>query len=1288
MTDSNISSSSNNKISYLVNSQVPFFVRNDHPNFVRILESYYEFLEQQGYELDTLKNMRQYNDVDTSIDLFLQKFYDSLLKFIPKETSVDKTLIVKHIKDFYRSRGTEKSARFLMRVLFNEEIDSFYYPKKDVLRASDGKWYVEKSIKVFDVKVNGVINDDLEFLNSLANRRITGNTSNAYAVVENVKSYFDGGALALVREIKISNVVRAFIPGESVYITYDDNGIEKILTANIFSGTINTVQVLNPGTGYSVGDLVPVDSNTGKGGIIFVSSVSTGNVTSLRVIEGGAGFRFNDPIFFSGGGGSGGSAIVTLTNDDSSVHPNTYNIVSSTISLEANTPISNSVYSNLNNSNANTTIANAVNFFLFANTGPIRATAILVRGDNYTSAPSAVAVSNNIVRSLGILGAMRIVDGGLNYSVGDTITFTNVDTGYGKAIGTGAAANVTAVAANGRIQQVRFVSVPGHIVGGSGYSQFTLPKASVNSANGNGANIIVTTLLGLGESLLANSGTIGSISTLTISSRGSGYVDPPTINLTSIGDGTAQAVATIITGSITYPGRYLNDDGHLSGYNFIQNRDYYQNFSYVLRLKRAISEYRQAMKELIHPAGMKLFGEFLYEEVVKSANVISTSDVHTSNNIYAANYSATSNANGKLVIVTAGRDIYSVTNTYLNFTSANTLMPGTVSANNGNGNTTILIGTGTNFTTLKAGDNIIITGLQNTFTVGTVSNNTILTVASGNLPPRISGNTYSKILTIASANLADGIYSASRINSNSFQVYTANTVMAGTVSANSGNGNTTTLMGTGTNFTILRAGDNIRIAGLQNVFTVGAVSNSTQLYVTGGSLPKGITGNTYSRIFYSANATGTIYFNEFPTPVYPIPFAGATLDINLRENWMANNSILRNIPGTSSPYIAISNGSFTRASAADWLNVAGNGLETQAANNVLRRGPVRGGLFEVGSTFAPTRSDLAGVVAGSPGTLPWGTFDVNSGYNSAARTIALIAPNIVRLTLSGTSTVSNASLTLFVSSTSPLAATQGQTVSTYIALAQQAGTGNPQVSTTIVEEAAGNNYLTEGGSGFYTLTSTLQPFVRTRVIQNAATVTAYMALRVTIPNIGAWSITLDVSLQTLHTGLPTSPMLTGSSGTVTRAADRLRVPYAAGASGTIVVIANENIETSSSFGRYVQLDTGDNANRLNLVRGNADGTVSFGAAGTGSGGVTIAAALGRKAIAAAYGPNDLAISVNGSAVAKSGTHTTPPGLSTLWVGSGRNGSEINGFIERVIVFPTRLSDATLRQYSTLNTWGG
>lgn len=606
----------NNKISNLINSQVPFFVRNDHQNFVRFLEAYYEFLEQDGGLVDRSKNLRSYQDIDRSLGDFEQQLYNTYLKLIPENVIVDKRLLLKNVKDFYLSRGSEKSMRFLLNILYGDENVEFYYPKKDVLRASDGKWYIQRSLRVSNLIVNGAANSSLLGLNKFVNRVVRGNTSNATATVERIDRFFEKGTQ--VDELTLINILGNFVNGEQVFSVFDDEGGVKSVTANVFGGILNSVTITNGGFNYAVGQHPTIEGGGGTGANVRIDRVSTGNLTSITVIEGGAGYQNNIYALITGGGGTGANAQVSLVRDDSSVHPNTYNIAYSTISLEANTPINNTKYSNLNTSivaspNANTSLVDAFQFFTYGNTGPARLIVVRNSGTNFTSTPSIGLIANTRIKELQVLGSMKIVNGGLGYTIGDTIEFINTSGGYGF----GALANVTNVDANGKITQVKFVPVSGQITGGSGYN--LLPSANVVSNTGNGALITVTNRLGEGGDFIVANSRLGSIEKISILERGSGYTSPPTINLTAYGDGTAVANASIIEGVFTYPGRYLNDDGFLSSYNFLQDRDYYQDFSYVLRLRESISNYRKAIKDLVHPSGMKLFGAYIVED--ESENV-------------------------------------------------------------------------------------------------------------------------------------------------------------------------------------------------------------------------------------------------------------------------------------------------------------------------------------------------------------------------------------------------------------------------------------------------------------------------------------------------------------------------------------------------------------------------------------------------------------------------------------------------------------------------------------------
>jgi hypothetical protein len=603
---------SNNRISNLINSQLPFFVRNDHANFVLFLEKYYEYLEQNDKVLNRIKNIQNFQDIDLTEDEFAEKLYSTFMILLPDDIVADKKLLVKHIKDFYRAKGTEKSVKFLFNIIYNTSDISFYYPKKDILRASDGKWYIQKSVRIIDTKLGGSSNTSLSALDKFIGTQIRGNTSGTLALVEKVDRFYERGIR--IDELIISNVDGQFENGESIFTVFNDVQSLNTLSANIYSGILNTITIISGGTGYKIGDHVLIVSNTGTGACATVAQVSTGNVASIGVLYGGAGYRVGDYILASGGGGSGTNGYVNIVSTNGTIHPNSYNIVSDTISLEQNTPLNNTIYSNLNSSDINTTLEDAFDFWQYSNTGPIVSILISSSGSNYISPPDIDVIPNTAIQALGILGRMDINDGGLNYQIGDKIEFINVIGGYG----TGASGNVKNVDGFGTITEVEFEQVSGHIIGGSGFDINYLPEVNVVSGTGNGANITVTSTLGSGAELLTVSSTIGAIERIVILDRGIGYSTPPTLDLTGYGDGTANAVATIVEGVYSYPGRYLNDDGHISSYNFLEDRDYYQIFSYVIRSKIPISKYRNVLKGLTHPVGTKLFGQYIIVDDITS----------------------------------------------------------------------------------------------------------------------------------------------------------------------------------------------------------------------------------------------------------------------------------------------------------------------------------------------------------------------------------------------------------------------------------------------------------------------------------------------------------------------------------------------------------------------------------------------------------------------------------------------------------------------------------------------
>lgn len=58
-------------------------------------------------------------------------------------------------------------------------------------------------------------------------------------------------------------------------------------------------------------------------------------------------------------------------------------------------------------------------------------------------------------------------------------------------------------------------------------------------------------------------------------------------------------------------GKYLNNEGFLSDKQKIQDSEFYQKFSYVIKAGRNISQWKNTYNKLVHPAGFKYFGEIL-----------------------------------------------------------------------------------------------------------------------------------------------------------------------------------------------------------------------------------------------------------------------------------------------------------------------------------------------------------------------------------------------------------------------------------------------------------------------------------------------------------------------------------------------------------------------------------------------------------------------------------------------------------------------------------------------------
>ena len=276
------------KTSLLVPSQLPEYIRDDesYSNFELFLKSYYEWLETEGNVLDYGKNILNYQDVDLTSNNFLQYYVNDFLQYFPENSLISQETAIKAAKELYQSKGTPAAYRFLFKILFDSDFDIFY-TKEAVLKASDGNWYVAKSLKLST--------NDSRFLN-INNYRIFGETSKSIATIES--SILAGNKI----EVFISNIERLFQSGEIIRII-DNTNQDVIIDGSTLRakivGQVSQVSIdpKNRGLQYVVGDPVIVygglnDAN-GVGAIARVKETTTGSIERINVTSGGFGYRLS-----------------------------------------------------------------------------------------------------------------------------------------------------------------------------------------------------------------------------------------------------------------------------------------------------------------------------------------------------------------------------------------------------------------------------------------------------------------------------------------------------------------------------------------------------------------------------------------------------------------------------------------------------------------------------------------------------------------------------------------------------------------------------------------------------------------------------------------------------------------------------------------------------------------------------------------------------------------------------------------------------------------------------------
>ena len=598
----------NHKTSLQIIKQLPEFIQDDssYQNFVSFVEAYYQWMEttQSANASNTIvtstdqgvtyasKNLLNYSNVDNTLDEFVDYFINDFLPYIPKDALADKRKLLKISKELYNTKGTENSYKFLFRALYNSSAEIFN-TSDTVLKASDGKWVITKSLRIDSLNPNWLL---------INNLRIFGETTKSYATIDyssvtgsktevfisNIQRLFNSGEF--VRVVDNNNLDVYFLNGE-VYVQNQGVNIptNAVILRGKIIGVISSIRINSRERGqfYEPGDPVIISGGLNPdvvdpvGAEAFVGQTTRGSISSIVVTDGSNGYQLppNSTVNFLGTADAVARAEINLL--DSEKLTNVAFVINNSLGIASNIVIGNTTFAQTYNTFANPGVTNTnsrlIDAFTFTSftVGPIGSIKITNQGAGYTKTPNVTVTSlystdvgQSDLKNLGILQPISIRNAGTGYGNNDTISIVG-------GLGSGAFANIVVNAA-GSIIRVPYVFSAGNTsvtysLGGFGYTLSDLPSVIINSEYGSNASLVIPGIMGDGAILSPTTDRIGQISTINIINPGEDYTSAPKVylNVQDIAISNVSGTNSIVPGDIIYQGNtYLSATYSANVYSF------------------------------------------------------------------------------------------------------------------------------------------------------------------------------------------------------------------------------------------------------------------------------------------------------------------------------------------------------------------------------------------------------------------------------------------------------------------------------------------------------------------------------------------------------------------------------------------------------------------------------------------------------------------------------------------------------------------------------------------------
>lgn len=284
----------------IIGTAVPEFIHVEYPLFVEFLKAFVRYLEDTEGPAYKTRKFLEYRDISTTLDEFVPHFLDMFAKKFPQYPQIPYDLFVRSLREFYQNKGTKESIEWFFRAIYNKQAQ-VYYPREDVLRASDSKWSAPLTLKV-SAPTNGANSTVLKA--TYFGQRVS--TPTGSALVESVANNVIGGIDVNELTLKSDSIEGYFLPGQTL-----TNEIAPHIPSEILP-VISSVLVLSGGSGYAPNDEVFFADPTGRGqgATAQVESTTSSALMGVEVINGGDGYVVGQEVSFTSLSGTGAAAEV------------------------------------------------------------------------------------------------------------------------------------------------------------------------------------------------------------------------------------------------------------------------------------------------------------------------------------------------------------------------------------------------------------------------------------------------------------------------------------------------------------------------------------------------------------------------------------------------------------------------------------------------------------------------------------------------------------------------------------------------------------------------------------------------------------------------------------------------------------------------------------------------------------------------------------------------------------------------------------------------------------------